>query len=176
MIFGNFLVSFWSRFAPPAAIMRPESAPRRAKMDPKNSQRVSKLPPGDKQCNFNDFRKLFGLFLEPFWVQNQAKNQWFLLAKIDAQKANRLYAKNIIKRYIKTQFFGWWIQRFKPKYIMWKSLNSCRKTVFLKDQHVFEFWKNIKNIIQNQCSKMYWTKCKKSAKFNKKMRPKSVKK
>ena len=127
----------------PAAIMRPERAPRRAKMDPKNSQRVPKLPPGDKQCNFNDFLKLSGLFLEPFWVQNQSKNLWILVAKIDAQKANRLYAKNSLKRGIKTQFFGWWIQRFKPKYIMWKSLNSCRKTMFLKDQHVFEIWKNI---------------------------------
>ena len=42
MIFGNFLVSFWSRFGPPAAIMRPERVPRRAKMDPKNSQGVPK--------------------------------------------------------------------------------------------------------------------------------------
>ena len=133
--------TIWQQKTSPAAIMRPERAPRRAKMDPQNSQRVPKLPPGDKQCNFNDFRKLFGLFLEPFWAQNQGKNQWILVAKIDAQKANRLYAKNSIKRCIKTQFFGWWIQRFKPKYIMWKSLNSCRKTLFLKDQHVFVIWK-----------------------------------
>ena len=141
MIFGNFLVSFWSRFGPPAAIMRPERAPRRAKMDPKNSQGVPKWQPGDKQWNFNDFLKLSGPFLEPFWAQHQGKNWWILVAKIYAQKANRLYAKNSLKRGIKTQFFGWWIQRCKPKYIMWKSLNSCRKTVFLKDQHVFVIWK-----------------------------------
>ena len=152
--------TIWQQKTSPAAIMRPERAPRRAKMDPQNSQRVPKWQPGDKQWNFNDFLKLSGLFLEPFWAQNQGKNQWIIIAKIDAQKANRLYAKNSIKRWIKTQFFGWWIQRFKPKYIMWKSLNSCRKTVFLKDQHVFEIWKNIKNISQNQCSKMCWTKCK----------------
>jgi len=42
MIFGNFLVSFWSRFGPQAAIMRPERAPRREQMDPKNSQGVPK--------------------------------------------------------------------------------------------------------------------------------------
>ena len=60
--------TIWQQKTFPAAIMRPERAPRRAKMDPQNSQRVPKLPPGDKQCNFNDFRKLFGLFLEPFWV------------------------------------------------------------------------------------------------------------
>ena len=60
--------TIWQQKTSPAAIMRPERAPRRAKIDPQNSQRVPKLPPGDKQCNFNDFRKLFGLFLEPFWV------------------------------------------------------------------------------------------------------------
>ena len=86
--------------------MRPERAPRRAKMDPKNSQRVPKLPPGDKQWNFNDFLKLSGPFLEPFWSQDQGKNQRILVAKNDAQKANRLYAKNGIKRAMKTQFFG----------------------------------------------------------------------
>ena len=75
-------------------------------MDPQNSQRVPKLPPGDKQCNFNDFLKLSGLFLEPFWAQNQGKNQGISVVKIDAQKANRLYAKNSIKRGIKTQLFG----------------------------------------------------------------------
>jgi len=62
-------------------------------MDPKNSQGVPKWPPGDKQWNFNDFLKLSGLFLEPFCAQNQSKNQGILVAKIDAQKANRLYAK-----------------------------------------------------------------------------------
>ena len=125
----------------PAAIMRPERAPRRAKMDPKTSQGVPKWPPGDKQWNLNDFLKLSGLFLEPFWVQIQGKNQWNFVAVIYAQKTHRLYAKNDINHVIKIKFFGWWIQRFKPKYIMWKSLNSCRKTVFLKDQHVFEIWK-----------------------------------
>ena len=123
--------------------MRPERAPRRAKMDPKNSQGVPTWPPGDKQWTFNDFLKLSGLFLELFWAQTQGKNRWILVAKIDAQKATRLYAKNSIKRCIETQFFGWWIQRFKPKYIMWKSLNSCRNTLFLEDQHIFEIWKNI---------------------------------
>ena len=133
--------TIWQQKTSPAAIMRPERAPRRAKMDPINSQRIPKLPPGDKQCNFNDFLKLSGLFLEPFWAQNQGKNRWLLVAKIDAQKANRLYAKNDIKHVIEIKFFGWWIQRFKPKYIMWKSLNSYRKTMFLKDQHVCEIWK-----------------------------------
>ncbi len=133
--------TIWQQKTSPAAIMRPERAPRRAKMDPKNSQGVPKWPPGDKQWNFNDFLKLSGLFLEPFWAPNQGKNLWNLVAKIDAKKANRLYAKNSLKRGIKTQFFGWWIQRFKPKYIMWKSLKSCRKTMFLKDQHVFEVLK-----------------------------------
>ena len=55
---------------------------------------------------FNDFLKLSGPFLEPFWAPNQGKNQWILVAKIDAQKANRLYAKNSIKRCIKTKFLG----------------------------------------------------------------------
>ena len=137
-LFGLFLEPFW----PPSGHNEErERAPRRAKMDPKNSQGVPKWQPGDKQWNFNDFLKLSGPFLEPFWAQNQGKNRWILVAKIDAQKANRLYAKNSLKRGIKTQFFGWWIQRFKPTYILWKSLNSCRKTVFLKDQHVFEIWK-----------------------------------
>ena len=145
MIFGNFLVSFWNRFAPPAAIMRPERAPRRAKKDPKNSQGVPKWQPGDKQLNFNDFLKLSGPFLEPFWAQNQGQNRWILVAKIYAQTANRLYANNSLKRNIKTQFFGWLTQRFKPKYIMWKSLNFWRKTVFLKNQHVFEIWKEKKH-------------------------------
>ena len=86
--------------------MRPERAPRRAKMDPQNSQGVPKWPPGDKQWNFNDFQKMFGLFLEPFWAQNQGKNQWFLVAVIDAQKNNRLYAKNDIKHTIKLSFLG----------------------------------------------------------------------
>ena len=156
--------------------MRPERAPRRAKIDPKNSQRVPKLPPGDKQCNFNDFLKLSGVFLEPFWAKNQGKNQWILVAAIGVQKTNTLYTKNDIKHDIKIKFIGWRIQRFKPKYIMWKSLNSYKKTMFLKDQHVFEIWKNIKNIIQHQCSKMCWTKCKNWAKLNKKMKPKFVKK
>ena len=65
--------TIWHKKTSPAAIMRPERAPSRAKMDPQNSQRVPKWPPGDKQWNFNDFRKLFGLFLEPFWAQNQSK-------------------------------------------------------------------------------------------------------
>ena len=146
--------TIWQQKTSPAAIMRPERAPRRAKMDPKISQGVPKWPPGDKQWNLNDFLKLSGLFLEPFWAQNQEKDQWNFDAVIDAQKTNRLYAKNDINHVIKIKFFGWWIQRFKPKYIMWKSLNSCRKTVFLEDQHIFEIKENMKNIIQNQCSKM----------------------
>ena len=133
--------TIWQQKTSLAAIMRPERAPRRAKMDPKNSQGVPKWPPGDKQWNFNDFRKLFGLFLEPFWAQNQGKNQWILVAVIDAQKKQQIICQKWHKTCYKIKFFGWWIQRFKPKYIMWKSLNSCRKTVFLKDQHVFEIWK-----------------------------------
>ena len=75
-------------------------------MDPQNSQGVPKWPPGDKQWNLNDFLKLSGLFLEPFWAQNQGKNQWILVAVIDAQKNNRLYAKNDIKHAIKLSFLG----------------------------------------------------------------------
>ena len=129
--------TIWQQKTSPAAIMRPERAPRRAKMDPQNSQGVPKWQPGDKQWNFNDFLKLSGPFLEPFWAQNQDKNQWILVAKIDAQKANRIYAKNSLKRCIKTEFFGWWIQRFKPKYIMWKSSNSCGKNNIFKGSACF---------------------------------------
>ena len=70
--------TIWQQKTSQAAIMRPERAPRRAKIDPQNSQRVPKLPPGDKQCNFNDFRKLFGLFSEPFWApsgHNEARKR-----------------------------------------------------------------------------------------------------
>ena len=115
--------------------------PGEQKWNPKTAKGCQNDHLATKQWNLNDFRKRFGLFLEPFWGQNQGKNQWILVAKIDAQKVNRLYAKHSIKRCIKTRFLGWWIQRFKPKYIMWKPLNSCRKTVFFEDQHTVEIKK-----------------------------------
>ena len=49
---------------------------------------------------------LYILFSKDSIVQNHGKNRRILVAKIDAQKANRLYAKNSLKRGIKTQFFG----------------------------------------------------------------------
>ena len=106
MIFGNFLVSFWSRFGPPAATMRPERAPRRAKMGPKMSQGGPKWPPGDKHWNLSDFLIFSGLILGPFWDQIRGKNAWIFDAVIDAEKTTDYMQKNDIKHVIKNMFLS----------------------------------------------------------------------